>query len=248
LRGKNTKNLFEVQGSGGCFAERKLVRFIMFITFEGLDCCGKSTQAQLLAEKLAREKLPGDDCLRPVQFIREPGGTAISERLRNILLDRGLLELHVRTELFLFEASRAQVVHQVIRPALVRGEIVLCDRYADSTTAYQGYGRGLNLAAVEEINRFATDGLRPDLTLCIDITPEEIVRRKMQRGDADDRMELSGAHFYERVRNGYLEIARHEPDRFTVVDGMPQIPTVQEAVWRAVEKAAHRKRTQEKRI
>jgi dTMP kinase len=220
----------------------------MFITFEGLDCSGKSTQAQLLAEKLAGEKLPGDDHPRPVQFIREPGGTAISERLRSILLDRGLLELHERTELLLFEASRAQLVHQVIRPALARGEIVLCDRYADSTTAYQGYGRGLYLAAVEEINRFATDGLRPDITLYVDITPEEIVRRKVHRGDADDRMELSGARFYERVRNGYLEIARREPDRFLVVDGMPPISIVQEAVWRAVEEVANRKRTQEKRI
>jgi dTMP kinase len=220
----------------------------MFISFEGLDCSGKSTQAQLLEEKLTGEKLPGDDRLRPVRFIREPGGTAISERLRNILLDRRLLELHERTELFLFEASRAQLVHQVIRPALARGEIVLCDRYADSTTAYQGYGRGLNLAAVEEINRFATDGLLPDLTLYVDIAPEEILRRKTQRGDADDRMELSGNRFYERVRNGYLEIARREPDRFIVVNGMPAIPTVREAVWRALENAANRRRMQEKRV
>lgn len=217
---------------------------MMFITFEGLDCSGKSTQAQLLASRLATEALPGDRCVRPVRFLREPGGTAISERLRDILLDRATLELHERAELLLFEASRAQLVHRVIRPALARGEIVICDRYADSTTAYQGYGRGLDLAAVEQINLFATGELRPDLTLYIDITAEEIGRRKAERGDAADRMESAGLSFYERVRNGYLEIARRDPRRFVVVNGMPPIPAVRDAVWSSVVTAVHRVRTQ----
>ncbi len=217
----------------------------MFITFEGLDCSGKTTQAQLLAERLAGGALPGEQCVRPVRFLREPGGTAISERLREILLDHATLGLHERAESLLFEASRAQLVHQVIRPALARGEIVICDRYADSTTAYQGYGRGLELAAVEQINWFATGGLWPDLTLFVDITVAEIARRKAQRGDPPDRMESAGSGFYERVRNGYLEIARREPHRLVVVDGMPPIPAVQDSVWRSVE--TNRLRMQETR-
>lgn len=216
----------------------------MFITFEGLDCSGKSTQAQLLAGRLETEPLPGDDLPRTVRFLREPGGTAISERLRDILLDRTTLELHERTELLLFEASRAQLVYRVIRPALERGEIVICDRYADSTTAYQGYGRGLDLDAVRHINGFATGELRPDLTVCVDITAEEITRRKMLREDPADRMESAGSRFYERVRNGYLEIARRDPGRFVVVNGMPPVTEVQETVWRAVMAAANRVRKQ----
>jgi dTMP kinase len=219
----------------------------MFITFEGLDCSGKSTQAQRLVEKLTVGTLPGSDQIRPVRFIREPGGTAISERLRDILLDRATLDLHERAELFLFEASRTQLVHQVIRPALAKGEIVICDRYADSTTAYQGYGRNLDLAAVEQINHFATGGLVPDLTLFVDIVTAEIARRKAQRGDPADRMESAGNRFYDRVREGYMEIARREPDRFVVVDGMPPIPAVEDAVWRALMKATNRMKMQELR-
>jgi dTMP kinase len=216
----------------------------MFITFEGLDCSGKSTQAQLLVEKLSAGPLPGSDRRQPVRLIREPGGTAISERLRNILLDRATLELDERAELLLFEASRAQLVHRVIRPALAGGEIVICDRYADSTTAYQGYGRNLDLAAVKQINLFATGGLVPDVTYFVDITPAEIVQRKSRRGDPPDRMESAGRQFYERVREGYLDIARCEPDRFVVVDGMPPIPAVEDAVWRALANATNRAKRQ----
>ncbi len=214
----------------------------MFITFEGLDCSGKSTQAQRLAERLASDPLPGEPSPRPVCVLREPGGTAVSERLRDILLDHATLDLHERAELLLFEASRAQLVHRVIRPALARGEIVICDRYADSSTAYQGYGRGLDRASVEEINLFATAKLCPDLSLFIDIAVEEVAHRKAQRGDTADRMEIAGRRFYERVRNGYLDIARRDPHRFVVVDGMPPIPVVQDAVWRAL--AANRIRMQ----
>jgi dTMP kinase len=206
----------------------------MFITFEGLDFCGKTTQAQLLVEKLSASSLPGDDQVRPVQIIREPGGTAISERLRGILLDRRNLELNDIAELFLFSASRAQLVEQIIRPALRRGEVVLCDRYYDSTTAYQGYGRGLDLRSVQLINRFATSGLVPDVTLLVDITVDEIDRRKQKSGVVFDRMENSGREFYERVRSGYLEMARLEPERFAVINGMAPIEVVENEIWRVL--------------
>lgn len=206
----------------------------MFITFEGLDFSGKSTQAQRLVEKLRAAALPGDDRIRPVQFIREPGGSPISERLREILLDRKNLELNDVAELLLFSASRAQVVRQVILPVLRRGEHVLCDRYVDSTTAYQGYGRGLDLNSVRQINRFATSGLVPDITILVEITPDEILHRKQRAGIAFDRMEDSGKEFYERVRNGYRELASLEPRRFLVVDGMAPVETVEQEIWNAL--------------
>lgn len=206
----------------------------MFITFEGLDSSGKSTQAQRLAERLATHPLPGEKAIRPVRFIREPGGTVISERLRDILLDRANLDLNEVSELFLFSASRAQLVRQVIRPAIARGEIVICDRYADSTTAYQGYGRGLDLPAVLQINRFATAGLVPDRTFIVDIAVAEVGRRKESAGIPYDRMETAGTGFFEKVRNGYFDIAKREPGRFVVVDGMAPVGTVEAEIWKAL--------------
>jgi dTMP kinase len=207
----------------------------MFITFEGLDFSGKSTQAERLVEKLRTAALPGDGRIRAVQFIREPGGSPISERLREILLDRKNLELNDVAELLLFSASRAQVVQQVILPALRRGEHILCDRYVDSTTAYQGYGRGLDLNSVRQINRFATSGLVPDITILVEITPDEILHRKERADIAFDRMENSGKEFYERVRNGYREIAGLEPGRFLVVDGMAPVENVEQNIWNALQ-------------
>ena len=192
----------------------------MFLTFEGVDSSGKTTQARTAAD--ARRAGTG----RPVHFIREPGGTPISERLRAILLDRTNLELSDHAELLLFSASRAQLVRQVILPALHRGESVVCDRYMDSTTAYQGYGRGLDLAAVAEINRFATAGVDPDLTILVDITVDEIERRKRAAGTGYDRMESAGKEFYERVRQGYLAIAGANPGRCVVVNGMRSIEEI----------------------
>ncbi len=201
----------------------------MFMTFEGVDSSGKTTQAALLVESLrARGGVP-------VHFIREPGGTAISERLREILLDRNNFELSELTELFLFSASRAQLVSQVIVPALARGEIVVCDRFADSTTAYQGYGRGLDLDAVRRINAVATAGTEPDITVLVDITVGEIEARKKAAGGAMDRMENAGREFYERVRGGYLAIAREHPGRFVVVDGMRGVNDIARDIRRAVE-------------
>jgi dTMP kinase len=206
----------------------------MFITFEGLDFSGKTTQATRLVERLRHGGLDDARPAREVLFLREPGGTRISERLREILLDRKNLELSDAAELMLFSASRAQLVAEVILPALRRGEIVVCDRYYDSTTAYQGYGRGLPIDDVRRINTIATGGLDPDLTVLVDITVEEIGRRKTAAGLAFDRMESAGRAFYERVRQGYLELARKEPVRFILVDGMGSISEVERALWRAI--------------
>jgi dTMP kinase len=206
----------------------------MFVTFEGLDFSGKSTQAQLLRAALEERPLPGDRAVRPIRFLREPGGTRISERLREILLDRKNLELHQTAELMLFAASRAQIVAEIIRPSLARGEIVICDRYADSTTAYQGYGRGIDLEAIRHVNRLATGGVMPDLTLFVDIDVEEIPRRQRASGASPDRMENAGGGFYRRVRAGYLAIAAEEPARVVRIDGMAQVKEVAGAVWHAL--------------
>lgn len=197
----------------------------MLLTFEGIDFCGKSTQARLLVERL------GND--RKVQFIREPGGTRISERLREILLDTRHHELRDITELFLFSASRAQVVAEVIRPALDRGEFVVCDRFFDSTTAYQGFGRGINRDAIAAINALATGGTVPGLTVIIDIPVEEIERRKQGAGLQFDRMETSGLQFYERVRAGYREMSRSS-ERFIMIDGTRPVQDIHQEIWRTL--------------
>jgi dTMP kinase len=201
----------------------------MFITFEGLDFSGKSTQATILVEKLRSTHAV-------VHFLREPGGTEISERIREILLDKKNLHMDDAAELLLFSAARSQLVKEVIVPALQRGEIVVCDRYYDSTTAYQGYGRELPLDAVKSINRLATEGEDPDLTFFIDIPVDEIERRKKKAGMKFDRMESSGKAFYTRVRNGYHEMARRETQRFVIIDGTKDVDGIAGHIWKVVEK------------
>jgi dTMP kinase len=200
----------------------------MFITFEGLDFSGKSTQAKLLVERLKQHH-------HRVHFIREPGGTAISEKIRDVLLDKKHLEMSDTAEILLFSASRSQLVTQVIKPALMHGEVIVCDRYCDSTTAYQGYGRGLYLDDVLAINRIATTGTMPDLTIFVDIPIDEIERRKTQAGLMFDRMESSGRDFYERVRNGYHQLALAEPERWFRVDGTQSVEEIEGRIWSAVE-------------
>jgi dTMP kinase len=195
----------------------------MFLTFEGLDFSGKTTQARKLADRLSRRQ--------KVVTLREPGGTRISERLRELLLDKQHLELCDAAELFLFSASRAQLVTEVIRPALERGDIVICDRYVDSTTAYQGYGRGLNLEAIRQINTLATRGTDPDLTIVVDIPVDEIERRRQATGQPFDRMESSGRLFYERVRAGFRALAVDFPERVVCVDGIRSIDDVHQEIW-----------------
>lgn len=206
----------------------------MFITFEGIDLSGKSTQAEMLVAKLREVPVGGSGIRRKIRVLREPGGTAISERLREILLDRKNLEMSPWAELFLFSAARAQLVTEVIRPALAGGEIVVCDRFYDSTTAYQGYGRGLDLDTIQHINAAATGGTNPHLTIFVDIPVEEIERRRISAQLGSDRMESAGRAFFERVRNGYLEIVRREPARVVSVDGTASVEQVHQNVWRAV--------------
>jgi dTMP kinase len=177
------------------------------IAFEGVEGAGKSTQLDLLRRELERRG-------REVVVTREPGGTPVGERVRAVLLDP-VADLCPRTEALLFAAARAQLVEQVIRPALHRGAVVLCDRYLDSSLAYQGGGRGLGRGPVEEVNRFATGGLLPDLVVLLDLDPAEGLRRR--QGDRD-RIEAQDLGFHRRVRDAFRELAAGEPKRFAVVD------------------------------
>ncbi|MDE3059151.1 MAG: dTMP kinase [Bacteroidota bacterium] len=211
----------------------------MFISFEGLDGSGKTTQANLLVETLKARH-------HAVDFIREPGGTDISERIREILLDKKHLGMNEVTELLLFSAARAQLVVQTIQPALKEQRFVVCDRYVDSTMAYQGYGRGLNLDAVRAINAAATFGVMPDVTFLIDISVEEIIERRKQSGTPIDRMESSGKMFYEKVRRGYLATAKEEPQRFVVVDGAQSIEAIKKIIWEEVEKRTRKQKAEMK--
>lgn len=181
-----------------------------FITVEGIDGCGKSTQATLIAAAL---EAAGRDVLR----LREPGGATISEKIRAILLDPANGEMGDVCELLLYEAARAQLVHQVIRPALAAGKTVICDRFYDSTTAYQAFADGLDRGMVAQANELAVDGCRPDLTLVFDLPVEDALRRRSGR-EAEDRLELKGLEFQERVAAGFRAVAADEPDRVKLID------------------------------
>ncbi len=199
----------------------------MFITFEGPEGSGKSTQLILLAAWL---RGLGEDVLTT----REPGGTVIGDRVRAILLDPACAEMRAETELLLFSAARAQHVGQAIRPHLARGGVVLCDRYADSSLAYQGYGRGLDLATLQVITAFATGGLRPDLVVFLDIDAEAGLRRKQLHAHDDasqwNRMEQETLAYHQRVRAGYWQMAAAEPGRWLLVDASQAVDAVQAVV------------------
>lgn len=190
----------------------------LFITVEGIDGCGKSTQATLIAHAL---EAAGRDVLR----LREPGGVAISEKIRAILLDPANGEMGDVCELLLYEAARAQLVHQVIRPALAAGKTVVCDRFYDSTTAYQAFADGLDRGMVSRANELAVDGCRPDLTLVFDLPVEDALRRRTGR-EAEDRLELKGSEFQRRVAAGFRAVAADEPDRVKLVDAGGSIAEV----------------------
>ncbi|MDR3609023.1 MAG: dTMP kinase [Ignavibacteriaceae bacterium] len=184
----------------------------MFITFEGIDFCGKSTQVELLKNYLL-------NLSKKVLLIREPGGTEISEKIRDILLDKINYKMVIESEILLFSASRAQLVREKIRPFLDEGYYVISDRFHDSTTAYQGYGRGISLESVLHINHVAIENTIPDITFFIDIPVSVSANRKNLKHPAElDRIEISQDHFYEKVRNGYLQLAGQEK-RFRVIDG-----------------------------
>lgn len=188
-----------------------------FITFEGIEGCGKTTQMRILAKRL--ESLGND-----VTTTREPGGCPIADKIREILLDAENSALVPLAELLLYAAARAQHVAEVVTPALAAGRVVLCDRFTDATLAYQGYGRALDRETIDRLNGLATSGVRPDLTVLLDCPVETGLERAMARinstdGAREERFELEAMEFHRRVRDGYLQLAAREPNRFVVVDG-----------------------------
>lgn len=201
----------------------------MFITFEGIDFCGKSTQVRLLKEYLEKKD-------KKVVIIREPGGTVISEKIRDILLDKKNAEMLIETEILLFSSSRAQLVRQVIKPYIEKKYYVISDRFHDSTTAYQGFGRGIPLDSVEEINKFALGTVIPDITFFLDITVEEAEKRKSANSLIElDRIESTKADFFRRVREGYLHLTEKE-SRFRLIDGTLSVQNIHKIIIEDIEK------------
>lgn len=193
-----------------------------FIVFEGGEGSGKSTQAKALNNRL--RKLGFD-----VVFTHEPGGTVLGNKLRRWV--KWGREITLPTELFLFLASRSQLVTKVIRPALARGHMVICDRFAASTVAYQGYGRGIDLSLLESLNDFVTDGLVPDLTVLLDVDAEQGLGRKGRKWDSFEREDFT---FHRRVRDGYLKIAAADPERWMVIDASLPAIQVEELIWERI--------------
>lgn len=198
----------------------------MFITLEGPEGSGKSTQIKRLAKRLEAMGYP-------VITTREPGGTPIGDQIRQVLVRMENKELHPRTEILLFLAARAQLVEQLIKPALQDGKIILCDRYGDSTLAYQGYGHGLDLEKLRQMLDFATDHLKPDLTILLDLDVKLGLMRKKAE-DEWNRLDAYEVLFHERVREGYLNLAREEPNRWRIVDASQGIDAVQEDLLRII--------------
>lgn len=206
----------------------------MFITFEGIDGAGKSTQVKKLQKHLADNGME-------VLVLREPGGTPVSEQIRELLL-MGKEDISPVGELLLFAASRAELVQKVIVPALNEEKAVILDRFYDSTTAYQGYGRGLDLGMLDEINRIASCGRKPDLTFYLDLSPEDAMIRKFSEKSIPlafeeeelDRMERSGLDFYTNVRRGYLQIALAEEDRFVTLDATASSHSIHDEILRTL--------------
>lgn len=185
------------------------------VTFEGIEGCGKSVQARLLYEYLQSKGISSI-------LTREPGGSDISERIRDILLDRRHLDMVPYTELFLYLASRAQHTQEVIKPALAQGKVVICDRYIDASVAYQGEGRGISKNLIKQLNKTATGGLLPNLTFLLDMDTE-IALKRIER---EDRLEMEGVEFHNRIRSGYLKLNRENPERIVLLNGMRSIKQI----------------------
>lgn len=204
----------------------------LFITFEGPDGSGKSTQINLVVDHLTRQGYE-------VLCTREPGGTAIGDQIRQVLHDIGNTEMSARAEILLYSASRAQLVEQAILPHLAQGGVVLCDRYADSTYAYQGYGRQLDFETLRLITHFATQGLKPDLTIYLDLEVTEGLRRKTaanMTGEGEwNRMDQLELAFHQRVRAGYLEMAQTEPERWLIVDASAPVAQINQIICQRLE-------------
>jgi|TARA_B100001013_G_scaffold294797_1_gene195059 dTMP kinase len=205
----------------------------LFITFEGIEGCGKSTQVERLAKRLAKE---GHETLT----LREPGGTPIGEAIRDVVkFPPGHNPISPDTELLLMNASRAQLVQQAIRPALANGAIVLCDRFYDSSLAYQGHGRGLDLVKVQKAIDLAIDGIKPNLTLLLDIplsvSQTRVSDRLQSTGEIQDQFDESGTKFFERVLDGFHILAKAEPARFRIINGDKSADNVTEEIWNSIQ-------------
>lgn len=199
----------------------------MFITFEGPEGSGKTSQIVLLAEFLRGQGYE-------VVQTREPGGTSIGDQIRNVLHDVGNGEMESVTELLLYSASRAQLVRELVQPALDEGKIILCDRYADSTIAYQGYGRGLDLDELRMLTEFATGGLKPHLTLLLDIDVERGLARRQVNGEEMNRLDLEAVSFHQKVRSGYHTLVEADPVRWVRVDADRSVDAIQEELRKIV--------------
>lgn len=205
----------------------------LFITFEGGEGCGKSTQARRLYRRLLKLSVP-------VLLTHEPGVTTLGRKITRLLKWSEDVDISPIAELLLFNASRAQLVTEVIRPGLEKGTIIICDRYADSTTAYQGYGRGLDLAVVNTVNKIGTLSLSPNLTILLDVPVQAGMARK--QGKKSDRFEAETVSFHRRVREGYLKLAKAEPERWLVIDATQSREIIARIIWQRVSKLLPKKR------
>jgi dTMP kinase len=194
----------------------------LFISLEGCEGCGKSTQARLLHQNLIHADIAS-------LLTQEPGGTPLGNRIRNILKVKRDFNISPTAELFLFAACRSQLVTDVLQPALQAGNVVVCDRFSDSTVVYQGYARGLDLHLIESINNIATGGLKPDLTILLDTQPEQGLKRK--RNSQADRFEAEDISFHRKIREGYLALAREEPGRWLVVPAKLPVKQLSRLIW-----------------
>ena len=199
-----------------------------FISFEGIDFSGKSTQIRLLVNELEKNGFN-------VMLLREPGGTRISEEIRNILLDRIHLDMTDVCETLLYSAARHQLLTEKIIPALAAGNFVIADRYVDSTTSYQGFGRQISMVFIQELNKLATENTLPTVTFYLDIDLETMKERRNLRSGETDRLENQKDEFYSRIRNGYLDIAGNNPERFIKLDGKLPINELQKRIWEIVQ-------------
>lgn len=197
----------------------------LFITFEGGEGCGKSTQTRILYRRLNQLAIP-------VLLTHEPGVTNLGKKITQVLKWSKNIAISPLSELLLFNASRAQLVAEILKPELDKGTVVICDRYTDSTVAYQSYGRGLDLAMVEAINRISTQGLIPDLTILLDMPVEKGLARKKDK--KPDRFEIEHLDFHRRVRQGYLKLAKAAPERWLIIDGMMDKGAIAAVIWQKV--------------